>query len=302
MRSTLISQVLITLLITIMLMDAATLTTPHDNATNLHDSSYFRKMLDFFPWCFRRGTSEKQLHCLMKENIKNVNDMICGNISPALLQTTKLTLMKNRGQVFHLILGVDSKKIGLPNELGRYILLFYSVGDIDIFVVEKVLDYFQPEQAPSWDPKFSGDSLTLGYNNRSVSLQSGGGFNGVQSSKPCSRYSVQVVQGTSIYLGFAPRLGFQKNKVNFDSCGWFLFVFDGKLWSQDGTYNKAYSTAIPEGRIVTAIHDKSYNTIEFHVDGNSLGIAFTNVPDIELFAAADFYGVHAAEIRIIDNS
>jgi hypothetical protein len=54
------------------------------------------------------------------------------------------------------------------------------------------------------------------------------------------------------------------------------------------------------GSVVTAIHDALKRQIEFHVDGKSLGIAFTNVPHNELYAAADLYG-NDTEICIVDN-
>ncbi len=165
-------------------------------------------------------------------------------------------------------------------------------------VVDDVLDYLQPQEAPHWDPQFCGDDLTLRDSNRTVFKEARTGYGplnqasyfggGVQSALPCSRYSVQLVKGQNFMIGFAPRHGFQKNRVNYATCGWFLSVDDGRLWSQDGTWNKAYGSAIPEGSTVTAIHDTHRRTIEFQVDGNSLGIAFTNIPHENLYAAADF--------------
>ena len=100
-------------------------------------------------------------------------------------------------------------------------------------------------------------------------------------------------------IGFAPRNGFKKNKDNFDSCGWFIYVPSGTLYAQDGTRHKAYGAAIPVGSIVTAIHDMSQDTIEFQVNGKSLGIAFNNIPHENLHATAEFSNV--ATIRIMDN-
>jgi hypothetical protein len=153
-----------------------------------------------------------------------------------------------------------------------------------------------PEKVPRWDPEFSGDNLRIRENNRSVSSVNGRHISGVQSAQPCSLYSAQIMCGKHIMIGFAPRFGFQKNKDNFETCGWFLFVANGKLWSQDGIFDKAYGTAIEVGSIVTAIHDSTRHQIEFQVDGKSLGIAFTNVKHTELFAAAEIW--NDSEIRI----
>ena len=175
----------------------------------------------------------------------------------------------------------------------------------EIGELNHVLDYLLlplPEPAPRWDPKFCGDGITLDADHRHASKTSfPGRYNGVQSAQPCSRFSVEVVQGQVFMIGFAPRHGFRKNTDNFNSCGWFLYVASGTLWSQDPIYNKVYDnrTAIRVGSVVTAIHDTNQHTIEFRIDGKSLGIAFSNVPSNEtLFAAADFWG--RVEIRIVD--
>jgi hypothetical protein len=161
----------------------------------------------------------------------------------------------------------------------------------------------------SWDAELCGKDLKA--NGRTVSTKhnlSTYYINGVQSAQPCSKYSVQVVKGQYIMIGFAPRLGFKNNDYNFINCGWFLDVSEGTLWAQDGTGSKSYvstrvnnSKPISDGSVVTAIHDYTRNQIEFQVDGISFGIAFTNVPRDEVFAAADFYGIEDAEIRISEN-
>jgi hypothetical protein len=124
----------------------------------------------------------------------------------------------------------------------------------------------------------------------------------VQSAQPCSRYSVQIVKGYSALIGLAPRDEFDKNGLNYISCGWFMHVVNGNLMSQDGAYNIAYAKRgrIPEGSIVTVIHDTRQHTIEFQVNGTSLGIAFRHIPHENLYAAADFLGDSEAEIRIVD--
>jgi hypothetical protein len=103
-------------------------------------------------------------------------------------------------------------------------------------------------------------------------------------------------------IGLAPRDGFDKNGLNYLTCGWFFYVLSGKLMSQDGAYNTAYGKGrIPEVSLVTVIHDTRRHTIEFQVNGNSLGIAFWNIPHENLYAAADFLESPETEIRIVDN-
>jgi hypothetical protein len=63
-----------------------------------------------------------------------------------------------------------------------------------------------------------------------------------------------------------------------------------------------YGLPIPQGSIVTALHDRLQHTIAFQVDGQSLGIAFSNIPDEDpLYAAVVVYGIHLiADVHIIE--
>ncbi len=277
------------------------------------------------------------LQSKMDENAKKARDVITLDIGGALFRTTKSTLLKMEGSYFHAMLASAE---WLPNEKGKYrhlsVLILSDIVNVGHYFIDmdptyfgrimtylrsgnlsyegltsketaefnKVVDYFQLrptvlEEVPCWDPEFCGDDLTLQENNRRVSKRAYE-YNGVQSAKPCSNYSVQVINGRIIYIGFAPRQAFKKNTFNHTTCGWFVFVADGTLYAQGGIRDKAYGTAIPIGSMVTAIHDKSQHTIEFQVDGKSLGIAFSNIPHDELYAAADLHDIND-EIRIIDN-
>jgi hypothetical protein len=188
--------------------------------------------------------------------------------------------------------------------VNSFYLVSFKVDFDVVVVVDHVLDYFQPQEAPSWDREFCGEFLTLRDSNRTVYKVDRISGGGVQSAQPCSKYSVQIVKGDRLMIGFAPRYGFQRNLLNFVTCGWFLSVNDGTLWSQDGTWQEPYGTAIPEGSIVTVIHHMQQHTIEFLVNGKSLGIAFNNIPHENLYAAADFLFFSDAnnEIRIIESS
>jgi hypothetical protein len=213
--------------------------------------------------------------------------------------------MKDNGKYFHAILGVNDKQNVLPAEIGKDILCFchFVVGTNGCVVVGDILDYFEPQKAPSWDPQFCGDDLSLKNSNHSVTKNTfrGNGC-GVQSAQPCTRYSVQIVKGQNLMIGLAPRHGFDKNGLNFKSCGWYFHVLSGKLMSRDGAYKKAYCKEwITEGSLVTVIHDTRRHTIEFQVNGKSLGIAFRNIPRENLYAAADFPGSSGTEIRIVDD-
>jgi hypothetical protein len=295
MRATSIYQAFSTLFMLITLTNAASLTKTKENTKKFNN---FERLI---PKCLR-SKREQRLDCLKQE--KALNALFSGTMSPTRFETTKSALLEKDGSRFHNMLALDKKGIILPETIGKCILSI-CIQKIDLevlFVAETILDYLIP--IPTWDPEYCANPLTLQNNNRVVSKDvmgvAGGAFYGVQSAKPCSRYSVQIVKGQRIFIGFAPRLGFRGKGSNFKTCGWFLHVSQGSLYAQDGTRAKAYGTAIPVGSVVTAIHDASQHQIEFHVDGKSLGIAFNNVPYDELFAAADLYDLDGAELRFVE--
>ncbi len=203
--------------------------------------------------------------------------------------------------------------------------------------MEKVLGYFEPERAPRWGSKYCGHQLARTEDNRRISVLLFTDFtfrhlyyNGAQSAQPCSRYSVKVVVGKNILIGFAPRRGFRKDMSSSSTQGWFIDLSTGGLIAQghrlvqtedSNTINRKrfafwslktplrlqrpkyrYGLPIFQGSIVTALHDRRQHTIAFQVDGQSLGIAFTNISESEpLYAAAEVYGFYLnADIRIAE--
>jgi hypothetical protein len=120
-----------------------------------------------------------------------------------------------------------------------------------------------------------------------------------------SRYSVKAVIGRKIMIGFAQCHGFGYGILS--TRGYFISVAHGDLIAHgrhvlSKIKKHGYGTPIPNGSVVTVIHDRRQRHIEFQLDGKSLGIAFTNVTQDELYAAIDVYGYSMAEIHIVDNS
>jgi hypothetical protein len=308
MHATSLHPVFIVLFMTFILMDAANvMTTIHVNTRN-HSS--FRKISRLFSQCFR-SNKQQTMECLHQETAKN--PLFSDWADPAQLVTTKSLLLESDAAHFHDMLALGKRGIALPREIG--INVYLSLARLMCYtfaVVDNILGYFQPEEAPRWDSQFRGELLTLGHNNRSVFKERTEVFDGVysyyncvQSAQPCSRYSVKVVMGKKILIGFAPRDGYKFDRLS--TRGWFISVADGDLIAH-GRYllvkkkKPKYGTPIPNGSVVTVIHDRRQRHIEFQVDGKSLGIAFTNVTQDELYAAIDVYGYSMAEIHIVDNS
>jgi SPRY domain len=113
--------------------------------------------------------------------------------------------------------------------------------------------------------------------------------------KSIYKYSVKIDASYDmyIYIGFAPSKLFDVSAINFRSCGWYLFLYNGRLYSQNGDYRKAYSSKCEVGDTITCIYNSSSSEISFEKNGASLGVAFTNVngediaPGVELRYVGD---------------
>lgn len=110
---------------TIILLDAASLTKPEDHAQQVNGDSRFQKKLRRFPQHFNNGAktlgnlAKKNLRERQKDSANNINDMIRGNIGPYRLKLTKSTLMKDDAKYFHATLGASNKQTVLPSEIGK---------------------------------------------------------------------------------------------------------------------------------------------------------------------------------------
>jgi hypothetical protein len=166
--------------------------------------------------------------------------------------------------------------------------------------IEADLDYFQIKiPAPisvalTWDPNYCGANFHLSEEKTVATKSTGGdGWNAsVLGAVSVDKYIVLVVnrgENGHVMIGFATRPNFLKDGQNYNKCGWYLYVFDGKLYSGDGLSNKAYtSTAIPNGSRVTAIHNKTTRQISFCLNDTPLGVAYENVtPNGDLYPALD---------------
>ncbi len=122
-------------------------------------------------------------------------------------------------------------------------------------------------------------------------------------------YSVEVVSGRDIYIGFAPRSCFNKYGIAlFQTCGWYIHVDSGALFShqRDGrgnlVYNKRpYADPILNGSIVTAKYEEYSESILFEVNGISMGVAFDRISWKDMiYAAVDLQDRCGCQVRIVD--
>lgn len=119
-------------------------------------------------------------------------------------------------------------------------------------------------------------------------VKSGTHASSVRSLEPCVRYSVRIDSrdaygSLDVMIGFAPKAGFNStyNMGNWHMCG-----YNGKLDSQDGVNQRSYcSKTIGVGSVVTCMMNRPTSSISYDFDGQSCGVAFTKIPQGEVYAA-----------------
>jgi SPRY domain len=91
----------------------------------------------------------------------------------------------------------------------------------------------------------------------------------------------------SIMIGFAPSKLFDASKMNCSSCGWYFYLSNGTLWSQNGDRGKTYSSKYKVGDTITCVYNASTSEIFFEKNGVSLGVAYTNVKGEDIAPAVE---------------
>ena len=85
------------------------------------------------------------------------------------------------------------------------------------------------------------------------------------------------------------------NTLNFNSSGWYLYCANGYLFSQEDA-GRAYATGVNNGSEVEVIFDQREREISFAIDGTNQGVAFTNLPEGDLYPAADIFSICTLEL------
>jgi SPRY domain len=98
-------------------------------------------------------------------------------------------------------------------------------------------------------------------------------------------------QSKNIMVGFAPSKLFDVSKTNYSSCGWYLYLCDGTLFSQNGDIHKPYASGCQIGDTITCIYNTCTSEISFEKNGVSLGVAFTDVNGEDIAPAVGLYHV-----------
>jgi SPRY domain len=123
-----------------------------------------------------------------------------------------------------------------------------------------------------------------------ASVNIGDSYRGLIWDKSIYKYSVTIDASklSSIMIGFAPSKLFDVYKNNYRSCGWYLYLFSGTLYSQNENDRK-YSCGCEVGDTITCIYDRFYDEISFKKNGVSLGVAYTNVKGEDIAPAVELH-------------
>jgi SPRY domain len=100
---------------------------------------------------------------------------------------------------------------------------------------------------------------------------------------------IDAAQQMNIFVGFAPSKRFDVAKDNYTSCGWYLHLFSGLLYSQDGDRYKPYTTECKVGETIMCIYNNASGKISFEKNGVSLGVAFTDVKGEDIAPAVELW-------------
>jgi len=80
----------------------------------------------------------------------------------------------------------------------------------------------------------------------------------------------------------------RKKLLNVQTCGYYLSIADGTLYSENGDKEKAYFSPllkIYDYSEITATHDQKEGTINFVINGKDYGVAFKGIAkDAVLFS------------------
>lgn len=109
---------------------------------------------------------------------------------------------------------------------------------------------------------------------------------------PTTGFAIEILHGNSVMVGFIHKNVYGPNQMLFMKENAFVFyVYDGKLYGS-GNYETPYVDRNPNplGTVVQCMYNRGNHTISFAINGIDQGVAFRNVPDIELYALLELHG------------
>jgi len=257
----------------------------------------------------------KLLERRMNESAEKAKTKIKLDVGGKIFSTSKTTLLQHQGTYFYALLASDHWQ---PDEDGCYfidrnpkhfdrILDYLRTGEfntkgLDEEAMKKLktdLDYYQvtpPKpliEPQSWNPNVKGNFITLTNNNKVATKTQGGNSwdAAVLGTQPNQNFKVKVLNrgpNGDFMIGMASTI--QQNSSNYNARGWYLYGSNGTLYSQQGDSSRYYcGNGLNNGSVIEVLFDQTAKTISFAIDGVGKGVAFSNIPNGDIYPALDMY-------------
>jgi SPRY domain len=186
-----------------------------------------------------------------------------------------------RHRVTHISIRRLTMESSTPNEKTDSEIAKQALSDYIASIRPKMLSY-------SHHPE-----LTVMNNNTCIKVSANRGYSygALIWDKSIHKYSVKIDASghMNIMIGFASSKLFDISGVNYRSCGWYLHLYYGCLYSQDRDYRNANYSGCKVGDTITCIHNSSSGEIFYEKNGVSQGMAFTNVKGEDIAPAVEFH-------------
>lgn len=161
-------------------------------------------------------------------------------------------------------------------------------------------------QVVSWDAKTFDDEYVLWSDDlQRMRLSPETTWRNVISADPTNDFTVRVTNlphaphPGSVFVGFTTQTAFAAdNSINTAKGVYTMRLEDGALYGTEQKFVD-YSAAFKrEDGTLRCVADRSRGTIAFHVDGVDLGVAWTGVGPLPLYAVVIFW-FHDVEIELL---
>lgn len=157
--------------------------------------------------------------------------------------------------------------------------------------MKKELDYYQIQHSPTWSTEFCG-SLLLPEESKVTKVSGTDNWNAsVLGSTPASSAKFRVSYNSDhegrLMVGLSPKKGLKINGPNWDSCGWYLYVYSGGIFSKQH-YDSMKKSKIPSGSVIEVTYDASEKTIRFSANEETWVVCVKGVHAKNLYPTAAF--------------
>jgi hypothetical protein len=216
----------------------------------------------------------------------------------------ELEKFKNNFEVLQTCLGDVEESLHIHTQ--PYSKLDYYQSELDEINarIENIYSNSDISLAPTWES--TSTSHTLSNNGKTATLISGGqgcllSKNGY--SRGIKEWRLRMHSRTSTCMvGVAPAT-VSRTSHNYSTAGFFCNLDDGTLYSGPpfSYSNRAFITGgVRTGQTLIVTLNCTDHTLSYTVDGVSHGVAYTGLPDVQLFLAFDNNTTAGSSIEMLN--